>query len=163
MKNKPFITMILIALPVLALALGLPPLLAALLLIPLFGLIRPRLNWRLTMLALLCLMPFLASAATSTASPASSSSSPSWLSALIPVLVPIGIAGLKLVLPKLPSWTLPTIVAPVLGTLADLAMHYAGVPTLGPAWGAILGSAGVGLREIQDQVKQQLASPSTGQ
>jgi hypothetical protein len=126
-----------------------------------FAWIRPRrLKWRLATITILCLTPLLASAATSGSTTVASS--PNWLSALIPVLVPISIAGLKLVLPKLPAWTLPVIVAPMLGTLADLALHYAGVPTLGPAWGAILGSAGVGVREIQDQVKQQFASPSSG-
>jgi hypothetical protein len=46
------------------------------------------------------------------------------------------------------------IIAPVLGAVADIALHYAGVSTLGPLWGMVLGSAGVGLRELQDQLKQ---------
>jgi hypothetical protein len=52
------------------------------------------------------------------------------------------------------------IVAPVLGALADIALHYAGVSTLGPTFGALLGSAGVGLREIQDQIKQVVVTPA---
>jgi hypothetical protein len=121
-----------------------------------------RVNFRLLTIAMLCALPLLASAATGDmTTPASSPPTPSWLSALIPIAVPIVIAGLKFMLPKLPTWTLPAIVAPLLGTLADLALHYAGVSTLGPAWGALLGSAGVGLREIQDQVKQQIATPAT--
>jgi hypothetical protein len=166
MQNKPSITLITVAVavPFLAFAFGfswLAAFIAASLLS--FAWFRPRrLKWRVAALAVLCLTPLLASAATTgTSTAATSPPSPNWLSALIPILVPISIAGLKLVLPKLPTWTLPAIVAPLLGTLADLALHYAGVPTLGPAWGAILGSAGVGLREIQDQVKQQLASTPT--
>jgi hypothetical protein len=60
-----------------------------------------------------------------------------------------------MVVPSIPAWLLP-ILAPLLGAGADIVLHYAGVVTLGATWGALLGSAGVGLREIQDQVKQRL-------
>ncbi len=77
-------------------------------------------------------------------------------SALIPLVVPLILAALKLVIPKLPGWLLP-ILAPILGAAADIAMHYGGLATAGPGWGALLGSAGVGLRELQDQIRQSLA------
>ena len=79
--------------------------------------------------------------------------SPSPFTALIPLAVPVVIALLKNVMPKIPGVWLP-ILAPLLGAGADIVMHFAGVSTLGPLWGAVLGSAGVGLRELQDQLKQ---------
>lgn len=84
---------------------------------------------------------------------------PTLWTALLPVLVPVVIAALKLLLPRLPTWLLP-ILAPLLGAAADLAMHYAGLPSVGAPWGAILGSAGVGLREIQDQVRKAMGARS---
>lgn len=81
--------------------------------------------------------------------------------ALIPLVVPVVIALLKAFLPKIPSVALP-IIAPVIGAVADIALHYAGVSTLGPLWGMVLGSAGVGLRELQDQLKRTvLPTPAT--
>ncbi len=76
--------------------------------------------------------------------------------ALIPLIVPVAIMLLKTFLPKLPTVALP-ILAPILGAGADIALHFAGVPSVGAVWGAVLGSAGVGLREIADQLKQAIA------
>jgi len=77
------------------------------------------------------------------------------LAALIPLVVPVVIALLKAFQPKIPSMALP-IIAPLLGAVADIVLHYAGISTLGPLWGMVLGSAGVGLRELQDQLKQTI-------
>ncbi len=75
----------------------------------------------------------------------------SLLTWLTPILVPLLIVGVKKVLPSLPGWTLP-IIAPVLGIVIDLVntatTSHAG--NMGIA--AALGLAGVGLREIKDQV-----------
>ncbi len=72
---------------------------------------------------------------------------------LIPVAVPLLIAFLKFALQVLPGWLLP-ILAPVLGGLADAAIAYATGGTANPMLGMILGSAGVGIREVVDQLKK---------
>lgn len=79
---------------------------------------------------------------------------------LIPILVPILLAALKAALPNMPKWLIP-ILAPVVGaasaTAAAHGLDDASVSTIDPAvFGAILGSAGVGVREIVDQCKQRL-------
>ncbi len=112
------------------------------------------LNIRTIAVLALVALPFAALAADA-AAPAANGGSPSVspLTALIPLAVPVVIALLKAFLPKIPGMALP-IIAPMLGAVADIALHYAGVTTLGPLWGMVLGSAGVGLRELQDQLKQ---------
>lgn len=85
----------------------------------------------------------------------SAPASPSLWSALIPVAVPALLALVKLFVPKIPSAWLP-ILAPILGAAGDLVLHFAAGTQLNPLVGALLGSAGVGIREIQDQVRQRL-------
>lgn len=116
---------------------------------------RPK--WAVLTLALL-VVPCLAFGA-DTATAGVKTAGPSPLTALIPVLVPVLIALLKFVVPNVPGHWLP-LIAPLLGAGADLALNFAGVSTLGPGWGALLGSAGVGLREIKDQVQQRLSPPT---
>ncbi len=82
----------------------------------------------------------------------------SWVQMLIPVLVPILIAAGKLVVPRIPGWLLP-IVAPVLGGVVDAVAAYASGGTANPVVGMALGSAGVGLREIVDQMRR-VATPA---
>ena len=72
---------------------------------------------------------------------------------LIPIVVPLLIAGIKKLAPKMPSWALP-ILAPVLGALSA---GLSGVAD--PTTGAVLGSAGVGAREIVDQVRKASGTP----
>jgi hypothetical protein len=82
-----------------------------------------------------------------------------WLS-LIPILVPLLLALGKWFVPKIPKAWLP-ILAPVLGAGLDVLLHFAGLSAGNPMMGAILGSAGVGLREIVDQLrKAQIPPPS---
>ena len=81
----------------------------------------------------------------------------SWVQILIPVLVPLLIAGGKFLIPRIPSWLLP-IVAPILGGAVDAIAAYASGGTANPVLGAALGSAGVGLREIVDQMKKTVGS-----
>ncbi len=72
---------------------------------------------------------------------------------LVPIIVPVVLGLLKIFLPKFPGWLLP-ILAPLLGAAADFAMSQSfGQGTL---LGAILGSAGVGLRELADQAQKNL-------
>jgi hypothetical protein len=84
---------------------------------------------------------------------ASASGSTQWWEALIPVAVPVVIAGVKLALPKIPSVVLP-VLAPVLGAALEIVLHYSGLVDGNGVLGAVLGAAGVGLREVVDQVKK---------
>lgn len=74
---------------------------------------------------------------------------------IIPLLVPIVVAIGKSLLPKVPTWVLP-ILAPALGALIDYLGSLATGAAASPVIAAALGSAGVGLREIVDQIKQRL-------
>lgn len=70
----------------------------------------------------------------------------------VPVLSPLITAAMKWLIPKLPSWSIPMICTG-LGTLsAYIAQWSAGVDlSVGVAIG--LGLAGIGVREILDQLK----------
>lgn len=70
---------------------------------------------------------------------------------LIPVIVPLVIAGFKLGISRLPGWLLP-IIAPLLGGVLDAGIAYLTGNPANPLMGAILGSAGVGVRELKDQL-----------
>lgn len=79
-----------------------------------------------------------------------------WATALPGIIVagvPILLYIVKLLIPKIPKWLIP-ILAPVLGGLVDAAIAYGSGGTANPIVGAFLGSAGVGLREIIDQLKK---------
>lgn len=76
-----------------------------------------------------------------------------WVQMLIPVLVPLMIAAGKVLVPRIPGWLLP-ILAPVLGGIVDAAAAYASGGTANPVLSMALGSAGVGLREIVDQMRR---------
>lgn len=80
-----------------------------------------------------------------------------WASLMIPVLVPIVLAVLKAFLPKLPSAVFP-ILAPLLGAGIDIIQYYVGLPTVSTLTASMLGLAGVGLREIQDQAKKSITN-----
>ena len=69
----------------------------------------------------------------------------------IPIAVPLIIAGLKWATTKIPSKLLP-ILAPIIGALLDVGLAVATGHAANPVVGAILGSAGVGVREIKDQL-----------
>jgi len=91
------------------------------------------------------------------------------LAALITIVVPFIVEGVKKLTPKIPTWLIP-IIAAVVGVLLSL-------PTLlfpgdNVTWwqGLICGLGGVGLREIQNQwvkppktVEENAAQPSVGE
>lgn len=77
------------------------------------------------------------------------------LTALIPLLVPILIAGGKAVIPALPRRALPFLAAG-LGAALELLGYYGGLTGGSVLLGAILGAAGTGVREMYDQTKQVL-------
>lgn len=74
---------------------------------------------------------------------------------LIPLLVPIVVAIGKSLLPKVPTWVLP-ILAPALGALIDYIGSLATGADASPIVAAIYGSAGVGARELYDQIRKRL-------
>lgn len=79
-----------------------------------------------------------------------------WQQALIPVVVPLVLAVLKVLFPKIPKVWIPWL-APILGAAAEIGLYYAGaVQQANPLLGAALGQAGVGLREMVDQLKKTL-------
>ena len=75
---------------------------------------------------------------------------------LTPMLVPLVLAGAKKAIASLPSWLIP-ILAPILGAVLDVLNAQLTGFSGGGMLGAILGAAGVGLREIIDQIKKALA------
>lgn len=71
-------------------------------------------------------------------------------SLVIPVLVPIAVAGIKSVMTMLPSALVP-IIAIVVGALLDVVTAWLGngAPS---SWGVMSGLAGIGVREVKDQL-----------
>ena len=73
--------------------------------------------------------------------------------ALIPVVTPLLIAGVKKLIPFISKPLLP-IIAILLGALIDILSSLATGTSMNPIYGAVLGAAGIGLREVVDQVKK---------
>lgn len=71
--------------------------------------------------------------------------------AMIAVLVPLAVAGIKKMMPNIPSVLIP-ILATLLGVLGTYLASLSGSLTINPIWGVLLGAAGVGVREIKDQL-----------
>lgn len=70
---------------------------------------------------------------------------------LTPIIVPLVIAGMKQILPKIPSVFLP-IIAPILGVVIALISAAATAHSSNLYLAAVLGLAGVGVREVKDQL-----------
>jgi len=79
---------------------------------------------------------------------------------LTPVIVPLVIAGVKKVLPQIPTWLLP-VLAPILGVVADLINSWASGAQTNLALAAVLGLAGVGVREVKDQLLPPKTTPTS--
>lgn len=80
---------------------------------------------------------------------------PAYLTPVIVAAVPLAVMLLKKVISPAP-WVLP-ILAGALGVAADALAAYALNVPVSPQVGAVLGLAGVGLREIVDQLKKAAA------
>jgi hypothetical protein len=85
---------------------------------------------------------------------------PSWqvmvataLTAVTPVLVPLIVAALKATI-TVPAPLRPAI-AIVTGALIDLVNAYLTGGGVGPAWGAVLGAAGIVVREILVAIRKE--------
>ncbi len=79
---------------------------------------------------------------------------------LIPLAVPMLVALAKSGISKLPTWSLP-ILAAGLGELLNFLLGLAGQPNTTVLNGVLLGAAGVGVREIVDQVKSKVVTSPT--
>jgi hypothetical protein len=80
--------------------------------------------------------------------------------AAIAVVVPLLVALLKKLVPKIPKPLLP-IGATVLGVISDWLLAKAGaLPHTSLALGALAGASGVGVREILDQLKTAVMGPT---
>lgn len=75
---------------------------------------------------------------------------------IIPIAVPLLIGFIKFFIPKLPVWIIP-LAAPFLGAALDGLAALALGNHASPLVSAFLGSAGVGLRELKDQLQQRAA------
>ena len=77
------------------------------------------------------------------------------LQPLVVAAVPIAVAGVKKMV-STKSWLLPPMAAGF-GVAADVIVAYTTNQPVNPATGAVLGLAGVGLREFVDQFKKATA------
>lgn len=71
---------------------------------------------------------------------------------LTPILVPLALAGVKQIAPKLPSWSLP-LLAPVLGFLIGVINNVVVAHSTNLWLAAGLGLLGVAVREVKDTLK----------
>jgi hypothetical protein len=119
--------------------------------------IRPS-TWLLALLtfaALLFAFSAYAEGATSDLPPRTSYLSLSWVQFLIPVVVPLLIAGLKKLWPSVPSALLPWL-CPLLGVAADQIAKLAGSGGAPAEVAVALGALGLYLREVVDQAKKAI-------
>jgi hypothetical protein len=102
---------------------------------------------------------FAQSVTDSAAVPAVAFTLPEAAAALIALLTPLIITGIKLVVPKIKTALIP-VLAPVIGAILTIATYYSGHLSLGSDWkgiliGTLLGCAGVGVRELYDQLTKK--------
>jgi hypothetical protein len=71
----------------------------------------------------------------------------------IPILVPLLIALIKVMVPRIPRLLLP-VLAPIFGAGMEIIGHYAGLTDGNTGSGMILGAIGVCVREVIDQLKK---------
>lgn len=98
----------------------------------------------------------IAAAVTELAVPAASvatseSLGPAIVTWLTPLVVPLVIIAVKRFGPRLPSWV-PPVLAPLLGIAIDQINAMMSTHTPNPLIAALLGLAGVGVRELKDQI-----------
>jgi len=77
------------------------------------------------------------------------------ITSLTPVVVPLVIIGVKKISGDKHKWILPAL-ASILGGVIDAINLFITGNSVGPAWGIVLGAAGVALREFVDQVKKSV-------
>lgn len=80
--------------------------------------------------------------------------------AVIVAVTPLVIAAMKWIAPKVPSRIIP-VLAPAIGAAVSILGHYTGIWTGDATAGALLGMAGVGLREMYDQLMKPNITATT--
>lgn len=84
-----------------------------------------------------------------------------WLNLIIAAIVPVVLAGVKTLVPKIPSVALPFL-APAVGlALAQIEAWVTGHPAK-LLIGAVMGGLGVALREMLDQARKNGAGKPNG-
>jgi hypothetical protein len=73
--------------------------------------------------------------------------------AIITAVTPVIIAAVKRFVPNIPKAWIP-ILAPIVGMSLEISLHFAAGTGISVWLGALLGGAGVGLRELYDQLKK---------
>lgn len=114
----------------------------------------------LSAFALLASIGFAADAVTATPIPPAATTDvtpvpgldASFLTWLPAILTPLAIAGVKKVMPSIPSWTVPTLLVPILGMAITFLSGYVTGHTLPWYAGIGLGAVGLFLREVKDQL-----------
>lgn len=81
----------------------------------------------------------------------------SLLPALLSVVSPLVVAGVKAVAPKVPKVLLP-LASVAVGTAGAVAADYVTGSSVGALGGAAAGAIGVAVREVVDQAQKALAS-----
>lgn len=82
-----------------------------------------------------------------------------WQQALIPLVTPFLVAGLRKLIPSINKAWLP-IAAALLGALGDVLAHFTTGSSLNIWLGLGLGLAGVGVREASKQIKAAALTPA---
>ena len=82
-----------------------------------------------------------------------------WVTLMLPVVVPVLLALVRLVVPKIPKVAIP-VLAPVLGAALEILGYYGGLTNGNPIAGAIYGGLGVLVREVVDQIRKAVAPPA---
>jgi len=103
--------------------------------------------------------PDIVGTVTNAAGAAAPGLDPALLMPLVTAAVPIVLAVVRKVAAKIPTWVIP-IAAPFLGASIDVLLYQVGVyGQQQPLVGAFFGMAGVGLREIVDQMRKATTQP----
>ena len=78
------------------------------------------------------------------------------LQPLIVLIVPVLVSQMKKAVPAGHEWVIPTVLAPIAALALNVVGHYAAGASVSTTTAIVLGIAGVGLREIADQLKQKV-------
>lgn len=71
---------------------------------------------------------------------------------VIPIVVPVLVAGLLRAVNRLPKWTVPSLIVPGLGMAAQYLAHVGQGAELDPVAGILLGALGMAVRETWKQL-----------
>lgn len=75
------------------------------------------------------------------------------LTSLIPLYAPLGVAGIRNMIPSIPGIALPGV-AVVVGVAGEALLSWIAGKTPDPVWGGALGAVGVVVRDTVSQFKK---------